>query len=182
MRLIESLASTEAISNIFSDQSVLRAMLDFESALARAEARLGVIPASAASAIEKVAKDFPVGGIKLSREAMRAGTPAIPFVKMLTERVRAADPAAAGFVHWGATSQDVTDTALVLLLGKARSVLAADQSRLDAALIAMSDKHATTVMLGRTLLQAAPPITFGLKAAGWLAAARRGWAPPRRSV
>ena len=174
-RLIESLASTEAILNIFSDQSVLRAMLDFENTLARVESRLGIIPASAAGAIDKVTKDFPIGEINLSREAMRAGTPAIPFVILLTERVRAADPAAAGFVHWGATSQDVTDTALVLLLGRARSVLATDQSRLDAALVAMSDKHATTVMLGRTLLQPAPPITFGLKAAGWLAAARRGW-------
>jgi 3-carboxy-cis,cis-muconate cycloisomerase len=173
VRLVDSLASTEALSNIFSDRSVLRAMLDFESALARAEARLGVIPASAASAIEKAANDFSVGNANLSHEAMRAGTPAIPFVKMLTERVRTADPTAAGFVHWGATSQDVTDTALVLLLGKTRAVLAADQSRLDAGLLAMSDKHAATVMLGRTLLQPAPPITFGLKCAGWLAAARR---------
>jgi 3-carboxy-cis,cis-muconate cycloisomerase len=175
VRLVDSLASTEAISNIFSDRSVLRAMLDFEIALARVEARLGVTPSSAASAIEKAANDFSVGDANLSHEAMRAGTPAIPFVKMLTERVRAADPSAAGFVHWGATSQDVTDTALVLLLGKARAVLAADQLRLDAALFSMSDKHAATVMLGRTLLQPAPPTTFGLKCAGWLAAARRGW-------
>jgi 3-carboxy-cis,cis-muconate cycloisomerase len=175
VRLIDSLASTEALSDIFSDRSVVRAMLDFESALARAEGRLGVIPAAAASAIEKVAKEFPAGDVSFSGEAMRAGTPAIPFVKMLTERVRASDSAAAGFVHWGATSQDVTDTALVLLLGKARVVLAADQSRLDAALESLSSKHAGTVMLGRTLLQPAPPVTFGLKAAGWLAATRRGW-------
>jgi 3-carboxy-cis,cis-muconate cycloisomerase len=175
VRLMESLASTEAMSRIFSDGSVLRAMLDFESALARVEARLGVIPASAANAIEKVAKDFPVGDVNFSRDSLRAGTPANPLVKLLTERVRAADSAAAGYVHWGATSQDVTDTALVLLLGKARAVLAADQSRLDAALLAMSEKYAGTVMLGRTLLQPAPPITFGLKAAGWLAAARHGW-------
>lgn len=173
VRLVESLASSDAIWDVFSDRSVLRAMLDFEAALARAEGRLGVIPAAAAGAIEKVAKDFPVGDVNISREAMRAGTPAIPFVKLLTERVRASDPAAAGFVHWGVTSQDVTDTALVILLGKARTILAADQLRLDAALQAMSDKHANTVMLGRTLLQPAPPITFGLKAAGWLAASRR---------
>lgn len=173
--LIDSLASTEALSEVFSDRSSLRAMLDFEAALARAEGRLGVIPASAAGAIEEVAKGFPLGDVNISRESMRAGTPAIPFVKLLTERVRGSEATAAGFVHWGATSQDVTDTALVLLLGKARTILAADQSRLDAALLAMSDKHAKTLMLGRTLLQPAPPITFGLKAAGWLAATRRGW-------
>ncbi len=175
VRLIDSLASTDAMSEVFSDGSVLRAMLDFEAALARAEGRLSVIPAAAASAIEKVAKDFPIGNVNISREAMRAGTPAIPFVKLLTERVRASDPTAAGFVHWGATSQDVTDTALVLLLDKARTIFAADQLRLEAALQAMSDKHAITVMLGRTLLQPAPPVTFGLRAAGWLAASRRGW-------
>lgn len=173
--LINSLASTEILSNVFSDRSVLRAMLDFEIALARSEARAGVIPASAASAIEKAAADFPSGIPDLSRQALRAGTLAIPFVKFLTGRVRASDAAAAGFVHWGATSQDVTDTALVLLLGKARSAFAADQARLAAALRSMSEMHAGTTMLGRTLLQPAPPVTFGLKAAGWLAAARRGW-------
>jgi 3-carboxy-cis,cis-muconate cycloisomerase len=174
VRLIDSLASTDAMWDVFSDRSVLRAMLDFEAALARAEGRLSVIPAAAASAIEKVIKDFPIADVNISREAMRAGTPAIPFVKMLTEHVRATDSTAAGFVHWGATSQDVTDSALAILLGKARTILAADHSRLDAALQSMSDKHANTVMLGRTLLQPAPPITFGLKAAGWSAASRRG--------
>jgi 3-carboxy-cis,cis-muconate cycloisomerase len=175
VRLIDSLASTEALADVFSDHSVLRAMLDFEAALARAEGRLGVIPASAASVIDNIAKNFPAGSVSLSREAARAGTPAIPLVKMLTDQVRLSDSAAAGFVHWGATSQDVTDTALVLLLDKARSVLKADQSRLDVALRSLSDKHASTIMLGRTLLQPAPPVTFGLKAAGWLAATRRGW-------
>ena len=86
VRLIDSLASTEAMWEVFSDRSVLRAMLDFEAALARVEGRLGVIPAAAAGAIEKVAKDFPIADVNISREAMRAGTPAIPFVKMLTER------------------------------------------------------------------------------------------------
>jgi 3-carboxy-cis,cis-muconate cycloisomerase len=89
--------------------------------------------------------------------------------------VRASDPNAARFVHWGATSQDVTDTALILLLRRARSILARDQKRLIDALRALSEKHEGTVMLGRTLLQPAPPVTFGLKAAGWFAAIRRGW-------
>ena len=80
------------------------------------------------------------------------------------------------FVHWGATSQDVTDTALVLLLRRARAILASDHARLIEALAKLASQHENTVMLGRTLLQPAPPITFGLKAAGWLAAIRRGWA------
>ena len=109
------------------------------------------------------------------RLSLRAGTPAIPLVQTLKEKVRAKDPRRPGFVHWGATSQDVVDTALVLLLSKCHTLLAADHERIQRGLRQLSDSHADTVMLGRTLLQPAPPITFGLKAAGWLAALRRGW-------
>jgi 3-carboxy-cis,cis-muconate cycloisomerase len=175
-RLIESLAATEPLSRVFSDNSVLQAMLDFEAALARAEARAGVIPASAAAAIADAARADGFDTAALARQALRAGTPAIPLVRMLTERVRDRDAAAAGFVHWGATSQDVVDTALVLLLKQCRTVLAADHDRVLRGLRRLSGEHANTVMLGRTLLQPAPPVTFGLKAAGWFAAIRRGWA------
>ncbi|MEO8592860.1 MAG: 3-carboxy-cis,cis-muconate cycloisomerase [Candidatus Solibacter sp.] len=175
-RLVESLAATEAISKVFSDASVLQAMLDFEAALARAEAHCGVIPASAVAPIVSaaIAEGFDLS--ELTRLALRAGTPAIPLVKMLTARVRDIDPEAAGFVHWGATSQDVADTALVLLLRQALPILHADHERTVAALHRLSDRHSRTVMLGRTLLQPAAPVTFGLKAAGWYAALRRGWA------
>jgi 3-carboxy-cis,cis-muconate cycloisomerase len=174
-RLIDSLTATEELSQVFSDKAVLQAMLDFEAALARAEAHAGVIPAGAAAAITNaaVAEGFDVA--ELVRQSLRAGTPAIPLVLMLTGRVHAQDSAAAGFVHWGATSQDVTDTALVLLLGRCRRVLEANHERVSLALRRISGEHANTVMLGRTLLQPAPPITFGLKAAGWLGAIRRGW-------
>ena len=174
-RLMESLAATESLSRVFSDGNVLQAMLDFEAALARAEARCGVIPAEAAEHITRAARaeGFDVG--ELTRLSLRAGTPAIPLVKMLTARVRAADESAAGFVHWGATSQDAVDSALVLLLGQCRDVLRRDQERVLQALRRLSGDHAGTVMLARTLLQPAPPITFGLKAAGWYAGVRRGW-------
>jgi 3-carboxy-cis,cis-muconate cycloisomerase len=175
VRLIDSLATTEPLANIFSDEQVLQAMLDVESALARAEARLNIIPLDAAEAIAAAANADAFDIAAMARETSRAGTPAIPLVKALTERVRASDPNAARFVHWGATSQDVTDTALILLLRRARSILARDQKRLIDALRALSEKHEGTVMLGRTLLQPAPPVTFGLKAAGWFAAIRRGW-------
>jgi 3-carboxy-cis,cis-muconate cycloisomerase len=175
IRLIESLATTEPLAAVFSDQSILRAMLDFEVALARAEARLGVIPHAAGETIARTARDLTTPP-EIARETLRAGTPAIPLVRLLTERIRAVDEYAARFVHWGATSQDVIDTALILLLKHALPLLDADHVRLDNGLRNLSEKHQDTVMLGRTLLQPAPPITFGLKAAGWLAAARRGWA------
>jgi len=177
-RLMESLAATEALSRVFSDASVLLAMLDFEVALARAEARCGVIPANAAETIATVARaeSFDSADVaELVRLSLRAGTPAIPLVHALKNRVRAKDPSAADFVHWGATSQDVVDTALVLLLSNCRALLVADHERIQRGLRRLSDEHADTLMLGRTLLQPAPPITFGLKAAGWLASLLRGW-------
>jgi len=175
MRLIESLATTPAMAEVFSDSSVLQAMLEFEVSLAAAEARVGVIPASAAAAIAQAAVPAAFDLASLSEKALRAGTPAIPLVQTLTARVRAANEEAARFVHWGATSQDVVDTALVVLLERSRAILAADRSGLETALRRLSDQHAGTAMLGRTMLQAAPPITFGLKAAGWFGAAARGW-------
>lgn len=175
-RLMDCLAATDPLSEIFSDENVLQVMLDFEAALARSEAGAGVIPEDAAQAITIAAVlqgfDMP----ELARQALRAGTPAIPLVKMLTARVRAANAAAAGFVHLGTTSQDVTDTALVLLLGQCRVVLCASHRRVERGLLAISNEHADTVMQARTLLQPAVPTTFGLKTAGWLGAVRRGWA------
>lgn len=173
-RLIDSLATTDALAELFSDQSVLQAMLDFEVALARAEASVGVIPKSVADGIAAAAKIDGFDIASLVRETLRSATPGVPLVKALTERVRAKNPEAAGFVHWGATSQDVADTALVLLLKWAQPILSTDLSRLETALRNLSDQHKGTVMLGRTLMQAAPPVTFGLKAAGWLGAISRG--------
>jgi 3-carboxy-cis,cis-muconate cycloisomerase len=172
-RLIDSLASTGPLADLFSDESVLQAMLDFEAALARAESRSGIVPKSAADAIQTAAKAGNFDAAELAGATLRAGTPGIPLVKALTAKVRVGNADAARFVHWGATSQDVADTALILLLKRSQPLLAADLARLEAALARLSDQHAQTVMLGRTILQAAPPVTFGLKAAGWLAAIRR---------
>ena len=172
--LIESLATTGEIAEIFSDRSVLEAMLTFEVALARAEARLGLIPKAAADTIAAAGRaDFFDAG-ELAAQTLRAGTPGIPLSKALTERVRSVDASAAGFVHWGATSQDVADTSLILLLKKARVALERDLKGLDTALLKHAEGHKNSVMLGRTLMQAAPPVTFGLKVAGWLGALRRG--------
>lgn len=176
LRLIESLTTTESLAEAFSDISVLQAMLDFEVALARAEAELKIIPRSAAKTIAKVARAENFDVAALARETLRAGTPGIPAVKALRRKVQHSDATSADFVHWGATSQDVSDSALVLVLRKCGAILDADLNRLEAALQELIAQHKDTVMLGRTLLQPAPPITLGLKAAGWLGAVRRGHA------
>jgi 3-carboxy-cis,cis-muconate cycloisomerase len=173
-RLIESLATTPALAIVFSDESILRAMLEFETALARAEAQCGVIPKEAADTITEAARPSDFDFSALAEATFRAGTPAIPLVKILTEQVRKTDADAARFVHWGATSQDVADTAMSLLLKRAEPILSADLSRLEAGLAGLTERYKDSVMLGRTLLQPAPPVTFGLKAAGWLASVRRG--------
>lgn len=172
-RLIDNLATTEPLAELFSDRSVVQALLDFEVALARAEVRVGIVPRAAAESIAAAAQAKAFDVAALSRDMLRAGTAGIPLAKALTERVRAKDVDAARYVHWGATSQDVADTALVLLLKRAQPILAGDISRLEQALRKLSEEHRNTVMLGRTLMQAAPPVTFGLKAAAWLGAVHR---------
>jgi len=181
-RLIDTLATTDALSAVFSDTSLLQAMLDVEVALARVQARAGVIPPAAADAIAAAARVDGLDAQAIARDGRASATIVIPFVAALTERVRDADPGHAGYVHWGATSQDVADTAMALLLGRARAAIAGDHARLISALRRLSDVHAGTIMLGRTLLQPATPITFGLKAAVWHSAACQGWARVERAL
>lgn len=175
-RLSDPLGTTDALGALFADRSVLQALLDVEAALARVEARLGVIPQSAAAAIEKaaVADGFDIE--TLARKARDTGTIGVPLIDALKERVRSVEAEAAGFVHWGATSQDIVDTAFVRLVDRAIDVIDRDQKALADALRVLSDRHAGDVMLARTLLQPAPPVTFGLKAAGWHAGLQRSWA------
>jgi len=173
--LLDGLTTTDALAAVFSDESTLEAMLRVESTLAQVEARAGVIPEDAARTISSCATTPLFDAEAIARASRESGTATIPLVKSLTDLVRRKDPAAAVYVHWGATSQDISDTALVLLLVKAFAVLSRDHERLQASLRSRSDEHAHTLMLGRTLLQPAPPITFGLKVAGWSAALDRGW-------
>jgi len=173
--LIDSLATTDALAEVFSDDSILRRMLEFEARLALAQGRHDVIPREAGEAIIAAAKDADFDARELARDARESGTIVIPLVKALTARVASMDSAAARFVHFGATSQDVSDTVLALTLRRAQPIIAADHARLEKALRDLSNRHATTVMLGRTLLQPAPPITLGLKLARYVAAIVRGW-------
>lgn len=173
VRLVDSLSTTPKMAALFSDESILQAMLAFEVGLARAEASLGIVPATALPAIENAANPEFYETTQIAAASFRSGTITIPLVKALTGQVRKIDASAAGFVHWGATSQDVADTAIVLLLKQAREILHSDLSQLESALYRLSEDHVSTVMLSRTLLQAALPTTFGLKVAGWLGAVRR---------
>jgi 3-carboxy-cis,cis-muconate cycloisomerase len=175
-RLLHSLVSTEPLAVEFEDAAVLAALLDVEVALARVEGRLGLIPAEAADAIAAAAARGDFDAPAIARAARESGTLAIPFVEMLRDRVGASNASAATFVHWGATSQDLSDTALVLCLRRAFPIVSADHARAVNALRTLSEQHAGTVMLARTLLQAAPPTTFGLKAAGWFGAVSRSGA------
>jgi 3-carboxy-cis,cis-muconate cycloisomerase len=175
-RLLDTLGTTDALAEVFSDRNLLTAMLRFEVALARAESRLGVIPVQAADDIAACSDVDAFDATTIAAGARASGTIAIGFVQALTALVRHRDATSAGFVHWAATSQDVTDTGLVLCLAEARPLLERHHGKLVKALRTLADDHAGSVMLGRTLLQPAPPVTFGLKAAGWYAACSRGWA------
>ena len=171
--LLDPLFRTDAMRELFSDRGRLQGMLDFEAALARAEARLGVIPKAAASAIgaQCEAKLFNIEA--LASAAAPAGNTAIPMVKALTALVGKKSKEAAGYVHWGATSQDAMDTGLVLQLRGAIELIDVDLARLADALARLAKKHKRTLMAGRTWLQQALPISFGLKAAGALSAVER---------
>src|SRR3954451_3915589 len=157
----------------FSPHARLQSMLDVEVALAGAEASTGIIPRDAATAIAAAAKAdlFDVAGIE--SEAERAGNLAIPLVHHLTARVAATTPDLARYVHWGATSQDIIDTGLVLQLRESIPIIIRDLSRAADAASTHAERHAKTTMAGRTWLQQATPITFGFKAAGWCEALDR---------
>jgi 3-carboxy-cis,cis-muconate cycloisomerase len=167
-QLQQRLFGAEGISACFSDQALIGAMLQFEAGLALAEAEAGVIEAAAAQAIASACDAASFEPDVLGQEARAAGTLAIPFVKGLTAQVAARDAAAARYVHWGATSQDVVDTALVLQIRRASALLRADLLRLGDAVAKLAHDHQLTPMCGRTLLQAATPISFGWKAGTWL--------------
>ncbi|MFZ0881938.1 MAG: 3-carboxy-cis,cis-muconate cycloisomerase [Candidatus Acidiferrales bacterium] len=172
-RLLDSLFTTDQTREIFSDRGRLQGMLDFEAALARALTTGGVAPAGVSSAIQAQCKAELFATDALAREAALAGNLAIPLVKALTAAVAKSDEKAAGFVHWGATSQDAVDTGLVLQLRAAFDAIAPQLAQLADALARLVEEHRATLLAGRTWLQQASPVTFGLKAAGWLDAINR---------
>jgi 3-carboxy-cis,cis-muconate cycloisomerase len=169
----EPLFRADAMSRLFSDRGRLQGILDFEAALARVEARVGIIPAEAAAAIATQCRAELFDIAALSHATAIAGNSAIPVVNELTRLVAAADSVAANYVHWGATSQDAMDTGLVLQLRQGLDLIEEDVQQLCADLAGLAAEHRETPIAGRTWLQHAAPTTFGLKVAGWLGAAAR---------
>lgn len=144
----------------------VRAMLDAEAALAGASADIGLVPADAAAQIESACGALTTDPGGLGVRARSGGNPVIPLVADLRAEL---PEAAAGWLHWGATSQDVLDTAAVLVAARAASLIDGHLGRLADGCAALAEAHRATLMLGRTLLQPALPTTFGAKSAGWLA-------------
>jgi 3-carboxy-cis,cis-muconate cycloisomerase len=172
-RWFDPLFRADAMRRVFSDRGRLQGILDFEAALARTQARVGVIPADAAAAIagECRADRFDIPA--LAQATALAGNSAIPIINELTRLVAGANPAAAQFIHWGATSQDAMDTGLVLQLRQGLDLIEADARQLGTALAKVAAEHKETPIAGRTWLQHAAPTTFRPKVVGWLGAVAR---------
>jgi 3-carboxy-cis,cis-muconate cycloisomerase len=156
---------TDAMRTIMDERAYLARMLEVEAALARAQAGLGLIPAEAAQSITAAAQVDRLDMAALAKATASMGFPTVGLVKQLSA---AAGPEAGRWTHWGATTQDILDTALVLQLREALALLGADLDRVIAALAGLARTHRDTVMAGRTHAQQALPITFGYKAALWL--------------
>ncbi|WP_299541334.1 lyase family protein [uncultured Streptomyces sp.] len=166
--LLSPVTAGSAVEGLTGDAAYVRAMLDAEVALTRAQAALGTAPATAAEAVAAAAA-LPgrFDPRDLALRARSGGNPVIPLAAELTAAVRESDPEAAVYAHRGATSQDILDTATMLVASRALEPVLADLLRVADALGALAGTHRDTAMPGRTLTQHAVPTTFGLKAAGW---------------
>ncbi|MER7758934.1 3-carboxy-cis,cis-muconate cycloisomerase [Streptomyces sp. NPDC097619] len=166
--LLSPVRAGTPVEAVTGDTAWLQAMLDAEAALARAQARMGLVPAAAAAVITETARAEEFDLRALAEAARMAANPVVGVVSALTTAVAAAAPAAADYVHRGSTSQDVLDTATMLVAARALAVITADLERTADALAELAAAHRDTPAAGRTLTQHAVPTTFGLKAANWL--------------
>ena len=168
MSLYTSLFYSQELKTLFEPQSEVNYMLSFEAALADAQAREGLIPAAASDIIKECCHADFIDIDSLIADCKMGGNAAIPLVKQLTRIVKNVDVTASKYVHFGATSQDVIDTATILIIKNYYDWLEQKISDLMAELLRLTHTYRDTVMVGRTLLQQAKPITFGLKTAQWL--------------
>ncbi|MEZ5910749.1 MAG: adenylosuccinate lyase family protein [Hyphomicrobiaceae bacterium] len=163
-RLFAGLLGHEAMRAVFDDRALVARYLDVEVALARAEAEVGLIPADAAEAIARAADPDRIDIAALGRETEIVGYPIVGIVHQLARLAGEAG----GYVHWGATTQDIMDTAVILQVRDGLALVEAEIERVRAALVGLAAKYRDTPMAGRTHLQHALPVTFGYKAAIWL--------------
>ncbi len=156
------------INALFSERETVAAMLRFEAALAQAQAECGIVPPEAAAIISACCDVDLIDIEKLKNDIKLSGNAAIPLVKQLTQLVKNQDIEASKYVHLGATSQDVVDTGIALQIQNFVAWLEDKLAILEQLLVQLTQEHRQTLMVGRTLLQQAKPITFGLKTALWL--------------
>jgi len=168
--VFRNIFSTEAMRRVFSDENRVQKYLDFEAALARAQARLGIIPPEAAEEIVHHCSAGEMDFVKLKTQTERIGYPVLPVVQQLVALCRGG---LGEWCHWGATTQDVTDTATVLQIREALTLVEADIDAAAAALAGLARRYRDSPMAGRSNLQQAVPITFGYKMATLLAAFQR---------
>jgi 3-carboxy-cis,cis-muconate cycloisomerase len=167
--IFDSFLTTPDMIAVFDDAAIVQGMFRFEQALSKAQAEEGLLPAAAARAIGAVcnAQLYDIGAIVSA--GRRAGSLAIPLVKELTKTVALYDAEAASHVHWGSTSQDVIDTAMVLATRDALQLIDDGLHDLTGHLLLLAERHLATPVLARTLMQPAQVTSFGFKLAGWLA-------------
>ncbi len=166
--LFEALFYNKEVNKLFSAEAYLSAMLRFEAALAQAQAEQGMIPKAAAESINRCCTLDHIDIPSLIPAIGLAGNPNIPLVKQLTAAVKQLDPEAAKYVHLGATSQDVIDTALMIQIKAALILIQEDLQQLLTQLHQLAETHRHSIMAGRSFLQHARPITFGYKVATWM--------------
>jgi len=164
--LFGDLYSTAEMREVWSDEATIQRWLDVEAALARAQARLGIIPTEHAEEISRKARVALIDLVELRRQLEQTRHPIVPLIRALG---RVCDPAAAELIHWGATTQDILDTALVLQLKTAHAIVVRDLAVTHRVLRELARRHRDTIQAGRTHGQQALPITFGYKVAVWVA-------------
>lgn len=174
MRLYDPLFGDDDVDRLCGDRALMQSMLDVEAAVAEAAAEAGLVTTEAAAVVRDAARVEHLDLEALARGAAAAGNVAMPLVTQLTAAVARRDPRAVDAVHVGVTSQDVIDTAAVLQYRAALAPLLTHVGRASEAAAGLARRYRDTPMSGRTWLQQATPVTFGLKAAGWLAALDRG--------
>jgi 3-carboxy-cis,cis-muconate cycloisomerase len=172
--ILRLIFAPEEFREAVSGGSWLQAMLDAEAALAAAEARAGLIPHKAAVTIASCCEATRFDPEELGREGRAAGNPVPPLVKALTAAISEVSEEAARYVHKGATSQDIVDSAAMLVAQRALDLILAQLEGISHACARLAEEHRENIMAGRTLLQQALPTTFGLKAAGWLVSVLEG--------
>lgn len=169
-KIFAPLFHSEQMQQLFNDESRVKAFLEIEGALAQAQAKLEMIPTDAAQQIDKVARTMHIDMDRLAQDTGTVGYPILGLVRQLAE---ATGGDFGGYVHWGATTQDIMDTASVLQIRNGLALINRDLDKVEKALIKLATDYRNTVMAGRTHLQHALPVTFGYKAAIWLDAVRR---------